>query len=37
LEVMDAEINISNLIQPPVAKYLQRSCPKCTGYLGEMV
>ena len=36
-EVMDAEIDISDVIHNPVAKYLQRSCPKCNGYLGIAV
>ena len=35
---MDAEIDISDVISlVAVAKYFQRSCPKCNGYLGIVV
>jgi hypothetical protein len=34
-EVMDAEIDICELIQCPLAKYLQRSCPRCDRYVGN--
>jgi hypothetical protein len=35
---MDAEIDISDVLpMAPMAKYLQRSCPKCNGYLGIVV
>ena len=33
-EVMDAEIDISDVIQCRTAKYLTCSCPGCNGYMG---
>ena len=36
-EVMDAEIDISDVLQWSGGKYLQRSYPKCDGYLGIVV
>ena len=35
--MIEAQIDISGMIQQSVAKYLQRSCPKCNGYLGIVV
>ena len=36
-EVMDADIDISDVIQKPHGQYLQRSSPKCNGYLEIVV